>query len=80
MIEVTLDHDGKQIDLVVPDAVTFERLTQLILAGFAAKGTVLPEGFSFAIDDKALAVSGFDVLSSFGIGHGDRLYIQTKSK
>ncbi|PWJ57806.1 hypothetical protein B0H03_1299, partial [Rathayibacter iranicus NCPPB 2253 = VKM Ac-1602] len=27
-------------------------------------------------DDKALAVSGYDVISSFGIGNGDRLQIQ----
>lgn len=78
MIEVTLEHEGKQIDLAVPGAVTFDRLNNLIREGFAAKGTALPEGFTFVLDDKALAVSGFDVLSSFGIGNGDRLQIQTK--
>lgn len=77
MIEVTLEHAGKQVDLSVPGEVTFDRLTQLIRDGCAARGMALPEGFSLALDDKALAVSGYDVISSFGIGNGDRLQIQT---
>lgn len=78
MIEVTLGYAGKHIDLLVPGEVTFDRLTQLIRDGFATKGMVLPEGFSLALDDKALAVSGYDVVSSFGIGNGDRLLIETE--
>jgi uncharacterized ubiquitin-like protein YukD len=75
MIEVTLEYAGKQLDLLVPDQVTFARLSQLIRDGFAAKGTTLPEGFVVAPADKALVVSGHDYLSSFGIGNGDRLQI-----
>ena len=78
MIEITLVHMNKHVDLLVPGAVTFDRLTQLVREGFAAKGTVLPEGVSLVLDDKALAVSGYDVVSSFGIGNGDRLHIQTQ--
>jgi hypothetical protein len=78
MIEITLVHMSKQVDLLVPGAVTFDRLTQLVREGFAAKGTALPEGFSLVLDDKALAVSGYDVVSSFGIGNGDRLHIKTQ--
>lgn len=77
MIEITLVHAHRQIDLLVPAAVRFDRLRQLIRDAFAAKGTVLPDGFSFALDDKALAVSGHDFISSFGIGNGDRLQIVT---
>ena len=77
MIEITLVHAHRQIDLLVPAAVRFDRLRQLIQDAFAAKGTVLPDGFSFALDDKALAVSGYDFITSFGIGNGDRLQIVT---
>ncbi|GAA4143858.1 EsaB/YukD family protein [Leifsonia shinshuensis] len=77
MIEITLVQGHRQIDLLVPRAVRFGRLRQLILEAFAAKGTALPDDFSFALDDKALAVSGYDYISSFGIGNGDRLQIVT---
>lgn len=76
MIEVTLEFAGKNIDLVVPGAVTFGRLSQLIRDGFAAKGTALPEGFTLALDDKALTLSSHDYVSSFGVGNGDRLQIK----
>ncbi|MDR6865513.1 putative ubiquitin-like protein YukD [Microbacterium resistens] len=75
MIEITLEYIGKHIDLLVPGGITFDRLTQLIRDGFAAKGTMLPEGLSLLFKDKAFAVSGCDVISSFGIGNGDRLQI-----
>ncbi|MFT4189017.1 MAG: hypothetical protein QM621_10610 [Aeromicrobium sp.] len=75
MIEVTLEHMGKHVDLVVPGEVTFDRLAELIRDGFAAKGTALPADFSLSLDDKALDVSGYDAVSSFGIGNGDRLRI-----
>lgn len=77
MIEITLVQGHRQIDLRVPRAVRFDRLRQLIREGFAAHGTELPADFSFALDDKALAVSGYDYISSFGIGNGDRLQIVT---
>ena len=77
MIEITLVHAHRQIDLLVPGAVRFDRLRQLVREAFAAKGMVLPDEFSFAFDDKALAVSGHDFISSFGIGNGDRLQIVT---
>lgn len=76
MIEITLIHMGRHIDLLVPGAVTFDRLTELIREGFAAKGTTLPDRFSLVLEDKALVVSGNDVISSFGIGNGDRLRIK----
>jgi uncharacterized ubiquitin-like protein YukD len=75
MIEVTLEFAGKQLDLLVPSGVTFDRLSQLVRDGFAAKGTALPDVFAVAPADKALVVSGHDYLSSFGIGNGDRLQI-----
>ncbi|GAB3575499.1 hypothetical protein GCM10027406_07080 [Leifsonia lichenia] len=79
MIEITLVFQGKQIDLVVPGAVTFDRLRRLIGVAFAEKGTLLPDDFSLALDDKALVVSGHDVIASFGVGNGDRLQIMTRS-
>ncbi|PPF10260.1 EsaB/YukD family protein [Rathayibacter rathayi] len=78
MIEVTLEHAGKLIDLLVPSEVTVNRLTQLIREGCVARGLALPKGFSLALNDKAFAVSGYDVISSFGIGNGDRLQIGTQ--
>ena len=77
MIEITLVQGHRQIDLLVPRAVRFDRLRQLICEAFAAKGTALPDDFAFVLDDKALAVSGSDYISSFGIGNGDRLQIVT---
>jgi uncharacterized ubiquitin-like protein YukD len=77
VIEITLVYAHRQIDLRVPGAVRFERLRQLIRDAFAAKGMVLPDDFSFLLEDKALAVSGYDFISSFGIGNGDRLQIVT---
>lgn len=79
MIEITLEFMGKQIDLLVPGEVTFDRLQRLIGEAFAAKGMVLPDGFSLVLDGKALVVSGYDVIASFGIANGDRLQITTKS-
>ncbi|KQR53957.1 hypothetical protein ASF88_03710 [Leifsonia sp. Leaf336] len=77
MIEITLVYTQRQIDLLVPGAIRFHRLRQLIREAFAAKGMVLPDDFSFVLEDKALAVSGYDFISSFGIGNGDRLQIVT---
>lgn len=77
MIEITIVQGNRQIDLLVPRAVRFDRLKQLIREAFAAMGAALPDDFSFALDDKALAVSGYDYISSFGIGNGDRLQIVT---
>jgi hypothetical protein len=77
VIEITLVHEHRQIDLLVPDAIRFERLRQLIGDAFAAKGMVLPEGFSLVLEDKPFAVSRYDFISSFGIGNGDRLQIVT---
>jgi uncharacterized ubiquitin-like protein YukD len=79
VIEITLVFLGKQIDLLVPGEVTFDRLRRLIGEAFAAKGMVLPDGFSLALDGKALAVSGYDFIASFGVSNGDRLQIMTKS-
>lgn len=79
MIEITLIFRGKQIDLLVPGEVTFDRLRRLIRDAFAAKGMVLPDGFSLTLDDKALVVSGNDLVASFGVANGDRLQIITKS-
>lgn len=79
MIEITLVYRGKQIDLLVPGEVTFDRLHRLIAEAFAAKGMVLPDGFSLVLDGKALVVSGYDLIASFGVAHGDRLQITTKS-
>ena len=77
MIEITLAHAGKHIDLLVPGGITYDRLAQLIRDGFAARGTILPAGFALVLDGKALAVSGHDLITSFGIANGDRLTIQT---
>jgi len=79
VIEITLAYLGKQIDLLVPGEVTFDRLRQLIGEAFAARGLVLPEGFSFVLEGKDLAASRNDVIASFGVGNGDRLRIMTKS-
>lgn len=79
MIEITLVFEGKQIDLLVPGEVTFDRLRRLIGEAFAARGLVLPEGYSLALDGKDLAVSRYDVIASFGVGNGDRLQITTES-
>jgi uncharacterized ubiquitin-like protein YukD len=79
MIEITLTFVNKQIDLLVPGEVTFDRLQRLIGEAFAARGHALPEGFSLALEGKDLAVSRYDVIGSFGIGNGDRLQITTKS-
>lgn len=75
VIEVTVELSGKQVDLVVPGEVTFDRLAALIRDGFALRGTALPERFTLMLRDKALAVSGYDTVSAFGIGNGDRLRI-----
>ncbi len=77
MIEITLVYAQRQIDLLVPGAVRFHRLRQLIRDAFAAKGMALPDDFLFVLEDKALAVSAYDFISSFGIGNGDRLQIVT---
>jgi uncharacterized ubiquitin-like protein YukD len=79
VIEITLVSLDKQIDLVVPHEVTFDRLRRLIGDAFAGRGTVLPDGFSLEVDGKALVVGAYDVVGSFGIGNGDRLHITTRS-
>jgi uncharacterized ubiquitin-like protein YukD len=78
VIEITLTFRGKQIDLLVPGGVTFDRLTGLIGDAFADKGIRIPSGFSLALDDKALVVAGADLVSSVGVADGDRLQIMTK--
>lgn len=80
MIEITLVHLGKQVDLVVPDAVTFDRLTRLIGDALADKGVRLPDGFALALDGKALTVNGSDLVCAFGVGNGDRFHIMTEEQ
>lgn len=77
MIEITLVHEHRQIDLLIPGAIRFERLRQLIGHAFAARGLVLPDDFTLALEDKSFAASRYDLISAFGIGNGDRLKIVT---
>lgn len=77
MIEITLVYAHRQIDLLIPGGISFHRLRQLIRDAFAAKGMALPDDFCLVLEEKALAVSGHDFISSFGIGNGDRLQIVT---
>ena len=73
MIEITIIYLNKQLDLVVPGGVTFDRLTQLIGAALTEKGVILPRnGFALVLEGKALTASGSDLISSFGVGNGDR--------
>ena len=57
MIEITLTHSGKQIDLLIPGEVTFDRLGRLLREAFAGRGVALPKEFALALGDKALAVN-----------------------
>lgn len=78
MIEITLMLGDKYIDLRVPGQVTFERLQQLIAEAFAEKGTILPAGFVLEQSDKEFEVSGADLITSFGVGNGDRIHIKSR--
>lgn len=77
MIEITLVFHGREVDLAIPGRVTFDRLGQLLRAAFAEKDVTLPADFTFEVGAKALAVSGADLIASFGVGNGDRLHITT---
>ncbi|WP_158861878.1 EsaB/YukD family protein [Leifsonia sp. AG29] len=79
MIEVTLVLDGKELDLLVPGRTTFDRLQRLIREGFASRDVALPADYSLALADKALVISGGDIIESFGVGNGDRLYVRRKN-
>lgn len=70
-IDISLDFNGRQLDLRVPTAVTLARLTELIDAVFAERGIGMPPEWRLRLKDKPIALGDYDIIGDFPVGDGD---------
>ncbi|MEE8738105.1 MAG: EsaB/YukD family protein [Bifidobacterium sp.] len=72
-IDISVEFNGRQVDLRVPSEVTWQRLTVLVHHVFT--GVKLPEHWVLALGDKSVHVDPTDVIEDLPIGSGDVLCI-----
>lgn len=78
MFEITLVMKNEEMDMVVPQKVTFGRLRSLLCALFSEHGNALPEKVFLKIQGKTVRLKDSDWLSDFGVGNGERIEIMVE--
>ncbi len=78
MFEITLVMKNEEMDMVVPQKVTFGRLCSLLCALFSEHGNALPEKVFLKIQGKTVRLKDSDWLSDFGVGNGERIEIMVE--
>ena len=78
MFEITLVMKNEEMDMVVPQKVTFGRLCSLLCALFSEHGNALPEKVFLKIQGKTVRLKDSDWLSDFGMGNGERIEIMVE--
>jgi uncharacterized ubiquitin-like protein YukD len=76
-IDVSIELNGKQLDLRVPAAVTLARLTELLTQVLREHNIGMPPVWRLRLKDKPIALGQFDVISDFPVGDGDVLAVVT---
>ncbi|MBC1925544.1 EsaB/YukD family protein [Listeria innocua] len=75
MIEVTFVLNHQELDMLIPNRVSFVRLTVLLKEALAENGYVLPENYQLKLADKTFHMGEADILGDFAISNGDRIEI-----
>lgn len=75
MIEVTFVLNQKTLDVLVPNKITFKRLSSLLKEALDENGSTLPDNFQLKFADKTFQMGETDILRDFGVSNGDRLEI-----
>ena len=70
-IDISIELNGRQLDLRVPTAVTLHRLTDLIGEVLDEHGIRMPPRWRLQLKDKPVAVGLYEVLADYPIGDGD---------
>lgn len=70
-IDISLELNGRQLDLRVPTAVTLARLTELIDGVLRERGIGMPPEWRLRLKDKPIALGDYDVIGDFPVGDGD---------
>ncbi|WP_431219086.1 EsaB/YukD family protein [Leifsonia xyli] len=78
-IDLSIELNGKQLDLRVPAAVTLARLTELIGRVLREHDIVMPAEWRLRLKDKPIALGDHDVIADFPVGDGDVLEVVTPS-
>lgn len=78
MFEITLVMKNEEMDMVVPQKVTFGRLCSLLCALFSEHGNALPEKVFLKIQGKTVRLKDSDWLSDFGVGNGEKIEIMVE--
>jgi uncharacterized ubiquitin-like protein YukD len=75
MIEVTLILKQKELDVFVPNKISFGRLKHLLHQALAENGTNISSDFQVIIQDKSFRLGNFDTMDDFPLANGERLEI-----
>ena len=76
-IDISLEFNGRQLDLRVPTGVTLGRLTELLREVLEGHGIVMPPHWRLRLAGKPITVGDYDVLSDFPVGDGDVFEVVT---
>ncbi|MCL2676624.1 MAG: EsaB/YukD family protein [Streptococcaceae bacterium] len=74
-IAISLEWQGKQVDLGVPSHVTAHRLIELISQAFKANNQNLPNQWHFIVKGKSVALGSGLTLKELGLGNGEILQL-----
>lgn len=74
-IDISLEFNQRQLDLRVPTAVTFARLSELIGQVLHDRGIVMPTRWHLEVRSKPIAISDFDIVGDFPLADGDVLAV-----
>ena len=77
-ITVELEYRNQTYDVMVPMAVTTNRLKDLLREALVLKKVVLPEHFDLVLKNKPFLLAPSAVLSEYPVGNGDQLEVVTR--
>ncbi|AYG01336.1 MULTISPECIES: EsaB/YukD family protein [Lactococcus] len=70
-ITISLEYEGRQLDLVIPIQVTVNRLIELLDNMFRSNQVFLPQNWKLDVKGKHLHFDGTDFLADYPVGNGD---------
>ncbi len=70
-VDISLEMNGRQLDLRVPSQVTLARLKILLSEVFRDHGVRMPERWGLELAGKTIGLGQFDMLCDFPVGDGD---------
>lgn len=80
MIEITLVYRGQEIDILISNKITMQRLKELLLEMFKENKVKIEKDFKLCWLDKSFQMGDLDLISDFRISNGDRLELVVGEK